>query len=104
MLRGRFIVGSVKIHYLADMETDDHIGIDPEIMGGTPCVKGTRITVYAIEARVTGGGPIEDVLADYPYITRAQIEAAVDYARRVPFEEDPEGRPWRRHKLPTAAE
>jgi uncharacterized protein (DUF433 family) len=78
------------------METDAYIGIDPEIMGGTPCVKGTRITVYVIEARITGSATVEGLLEDYPYITRADIDAAVDYACRVPFEEDTDGRPWRK--------
>ena len=79
------------------MTNDDLIHSDPEIMGGTPCIKGTRITVYSIAARVNGGEMLADVLADYPYITRAEVEAAIAYAARVPFEEHPDGRPWRQH-------
>ena len=74
------------------------IHIDPEIMGGTPCIKGTRITVYAVEARLKGGDSISSVLDDYPYITADQLLAAVEYAGRVPFEEHPDGRPWRKSK------
>ena len=82
----------------------DLILSDPAIMGGTPCIKGTRITVYAIEARRSGGETVEDILADYPYITRDAIEAAVAYAARVPFLEDPDGRPWRKVKASSRAE
>jgi uncharacterized protein (DUF433 family) len=74
----------------------DLILIDPDIMGGTPCIRGTRITVYCVAARINGGDPVEQVLEDYPYISKAEIAAAVAYAARVPFEEDPDGRPWRR--------
>ena len=74
------------------------IHIDPEIMGGTPCIKGTRITVYAVEARLKGGDSISSVLDDYPYITADQLLAAVEYAGSVPFKEHPDGRPWRKSK------
>ena len=69
--------------------TDNLILEDPEIMGGTPCIKGTRITVYAIEARIKGGDSLAGVLEDYPYITAEQVSAAVENAARVPFEEHP---------------
>ena len=82
--------------------TDDFILEDPEIMGGTPCIKGTRITVYAIEARLQGGDGVAGVLEDYPYITAAQSAAAAEYAARVPFVEDRDGRPWRKSQKQAA--
>ena len=75
---------------------------DLRIMGGTPCIKGTRITVYAIEARIKGGDGVANVLLDYPYITEAQIAAAVAYAERVPLVEHPDGRPWRKSQKQAA--
>ena len=88
---------------MSDIEThSDLIRVDPEIMGGTPCIAGTRITVYAIAARFNGGETIEELLADWPYITKAQIEASVDYAARIPFVEDLDGRPWRKSKADAA--
>ena len=82
---------------------DELILSDPEIMGGTPCIRGTRITVYAIEARLNGGESIGDLTADYPYVTAEQFRAAIAYAARVPFSEDPDGRPWRKTKARTGA-
>lgn len=82
--------------------SNDLIHIDSEIMGGTPCIKGTRITVYAIEARIKGGDGLAGVLEDYPYISAEQIEAALDYAGRIPFEEHPDGRPWRKRNRQAA--
>ncbi len=65
-------------------------------MGGTPCIRGTRITVYAVAARIAGGDSVASILSEYPNLTSAGIEAAVAYAARVPFVEDPDGRPWRK--------
>ena len=78
--------------------TDDLIRIDPEIMGGTPCLAGTRITVYAIAARL-GSETAAELMADYPYITAEQIAAAAEYAGRVAFEEAPNSRPWKNPAL-----
>lgn len=69
---------------------------DPEIMGGTPCIRGTRLTVYAVAARIEGGETVAELLEGYPpEFTEEHVRAAIEHARRVPFFEDPAGRPWR---------
>jgi len=73
---------------------DAFIVIDEDIKGGTPIIRGTRMTVYAILGRVEHGDTIEDVLADNPDLTRAAVEAAVIYARTHPLVGRPGGRPW----------
>lgn len=67
---------------------------DPEILGGTPVIRGTRLSVYAIRGRLDGGDTIEDILADYPHLTRDLIDAAAIYARSHPLVGRPGGRPW----------
>ena len=84
------------------MTSPSLIHSDPDIMGGTPCIRGTRITVYAIAARMETES-VDELLSDYPYITREGIEAAVAYAARLPFVEAPDARPWRRETLPADA-
>jgi uncharacterized protein (DUF433 family) len=69
---------------------------DPEIMGGTPCIRGTRITVYAVAARIRGGETVADLLDGYPDLGPEHVKAAIEYADRVPFVEHPDGRPWRK--------
>jgi uncharacterized protein (DUF433 family) len=77
---------------------------DPEIMGGTPCIRGTRITVYAVAGRLNGGETVADLLIDYPYLTALQLEAAREFAAHTPFQEHPDGHPWRAVKArPVAA-
>ena len=51
-----------------------------EIMGGKPVIKGTRVTVEAILRRLAEGLSVEDILKDYPYLTKQDIQAALLYA------------------------
>ena len=73
---------------------DSWITIDEEIKGGTPVIRGTRMTVYSVLGRVEHGDSIEDVLADNPDLAREAIEAAIIYARTHPLMGRPSGRPW----------
>ncbi|MBS0482999.1 MAG: DUF433 domain-containing protein [Proteobacteria bacterium] len=73
---------------------EDHIAIDPEIMGGTPVIRGTRMTVYSVLGKLAGGDTIEDILADNPHLTREAVETAALYARTHPIMGRPGGRPW----------
>lgn len=70
------------------------IELNPDIKGGTPVVKGTRISVYSIQGRIGHGDTIEDVLEDNPDLPRDAIEAALAYARANPLVGRPGGRPW----------
>jgi uncharacterized protein (DUF433 family) len=67
---------------------------DEEIQGGTPVIRGTRMTVYSVLGRVDHGDTVEDILEDNPDLERAAIEAAIAYARTHPFVAVPGGRPW----------
>jgi uncharacterized protein (DUF433 family) len=73
---------------------DTFITVDQEIMGGTPVIRGTRMTVYSVLGQIDHGDSIDDILGDNPHLTRAAIEAAVIYARTHPFVARPDGRPW----------
>ena len=50
--------------YLRDREVFIHS--DPDILGGTPVIRGTRITVYSVLGRLDGGETIDDLVEDYP--------------------------------------
>ena len=70
------------------------IVVDEEIKGGTPVIRGTRMTVYAVLGRIDHGETIDDILADNPDLTREALEAAINYARAHPLVGRPGGRPW----------
>jgi uncharacterized protein (DUF433 family) len=67
---------------------------DAAIMGGTPIIRGTRITVYSVLGRVAHGETVDDVLSDNPDLSRDIVEAAITYARTHPLMGRPGGRPW----------
>ena len=65
----------------------ERIVVNPKIMGGKPVIKGTRIPVYFILELIANGWTIDDILKEYPYLTREDVLAAVRYAARVLREE-----------------
>ena len=58
----------------------DRITQAPAVMGGKPCVRGTRVTVGAVVGLLASGRTPDDVLAAYPYLERADVDAALAYA------------------------
>ena len=62
------------------MEHLDRIIHQAGIMGGKPCVRGTRVTVGLIVGQIGAGHSIEHILADYPYLTDEDIHQALCYA------------------------
>ena len=62
------------------MSLEDRISIDPAIRGGKPCVKGTRIAVYDILEYLAGGMSEDQILEDFPALTRKDIRAALEFA------------------------
>lgn len=55
--------------------TIERISVDPNICHGQACIKGTRIPVHQIVKMLANGDAIEDLLKDYPSITREDILA-----------------------------
>lgn len=58
----------------------DRITQQPDVMGGRACIRGMRITVGMIVGQIGAGRSVEDLLADYPYLERADIMQALQYA------------------------
>ena len=63
------------------MAPNERIELDPKVCNGKPVIKGTRIPVAVILEQISEGGPWEKVLANYPELTREDIQAALLYAR-----------------------
>ena len=62
------------------MQRLERITLDPEVMGGKPCVRGLRITVGTIVGLIAAGRTIDEILAAYPYLEREDIRQALQYA------------------------
>ncbi len=63
-----------------DAEAESSIVSDPQIMDGLPTIRGTRIPVYVVLEMVEAGLSLEQILIEYPHLTRRQLQAAVHYA------------------------
>jgi uncharacterized protein (DUF433 family) len=61
----------------------ERISIKPNICNGRPVVRGTRIAVQTVLEFLAAGDSVEDVLEEYPKLTRADVQACLDYASRV---------------------
>ena len=66
---------------------------DPAVMSGAPVFKGTRVPVHQIAFEVESGATLDEILADYPSITREQTEMALLYAKAHPRTGRPAVRP-----------
>lgn len=55
---------------------------NPKIMFGKPVIKGTRITVELILEKIGSGETVDAILSSYPHLSREQILACVDFARK----------------------
>ena len=65
------------------MDYSERIFINPKVMLGKPCIKGTRITVELIIRDLSKGATIEWILDGYPHLTREDILAALAYSADV---------------------
>jgi uncharacterized protein (DUF433 family) len=54
--------------------------MDPQVMGGKPCIRNMRVTVGTLVGLMASGKTIDDVLAAYPYIERLDVLEALSYA------------------------
>lgn len=61
----------------------ERITVDPERMGGVPCIRDLRVTVSTVLGQLAAERTITQVLEDYPYLERADILAALTYASAV---------------------
>lgn len=58
----------------------ERIVLDPAIMGGKPCIRGTRVTVGTITGLLASGADVQEILQLYPYLAAEDIRAALGYA------------------------
>lgn len=61
------------------MDWRERIRIDPAICHGRPCVKGTRIWVSLVLDLLAAGDSVEEILHEYPQLTREDVLACIAY-------------------------
>lgn len=63
-----------------DNQWRSRITMEPGKRGGRPCIRGMRITVYDVLSYLAAGMTTEQILADFPYLTREDIQACLAFA------------------------
>jgi uncharacterized protein (DUF433 family) len=63
--------------------TQPRIVVDHRIMGGVPCVAGTRIPVASVVGLVANGLSVDDIRAEYPQLAAEDVQACLAYAARA---------------------
>ncbi|HEX2039787.1 MAG TPA: DUF433 domain-containing protein [Acidimicrobiales bacterium] len=58
----------------------ERISVDHRIMGGVPCIRGTRIPVATVVGMIAEGMSVEEIVADFPQLTPDDIHDALRYA------------------------
>ena len=62
---------------------DSVVQVDPEILGGTPVFRGTRVPVKNLLDYLTGGDTLYQFLGDFPTVKRHQAVAPLELAREL---------------------
>ncbi len=57
--------------------------IDPKVLAGKPIIKGTRISVEFILEILSAGMTIEEIIKEYPHLTKKDVLCALEFAKNV---------------------
>lgn len=61
---------------------------DPDILGGKPIIAGTRMSVESVLELLASGISLEEVLKEYPFLTKQDVQAALEYAAKLVAKEE----------------
>lgn len=65
----------------------ERITVDPDVMGGKPCIRGLRFPVSRLLGMLAAGQDTDSILAEYPYLESEDIKEALAYAAALAEEE-----------------
>jgi uncharacterized protein (DUF433 family) len=65
------------------VEYQNFIVRDPQICGGQPVIKGTRVTLRTILASLAEGARIEEILEDFPTLSEDDVRAVIAFAAKI---------------------
>jgi uncharacterized protein (DUF433 family) len=58
----------------------ERITVEPDKMGGVPCIRGLRIPVATVVGMIAEGMAVDEILADYPDLEAGDVRQALEYA------------------------
>jgi uncharacterized protein (DUF433 family) len=69
------------------VDYNEFITRDPEVCGGLPVIRGTRVTLRTVLASLAEGATVQEIVADFPTLTDEAVRAVIAFAA-VSAEED----------------
>ena len=75
-------------------EITEGITIDPQVMVGKPVIKGTRMPVELVLAKLAANPSLDELFLDYPELTVDQVRACLRFATRLVQDEQRSTRGW----------
>lgn len=60
------------------------ITVEPGKMGGKPCIRGLRFTVYDVASYLASGMSESEILRDFPYLEKEDFQAAYEFFASLP--------------------
>lgn len=69
-------------------EIAEHVSIDPAVMAGKPVIKGTRMPVELVLARLAANPDLDEYFLDYPELTVENIKAVLAYASTLVIQQE----------------
>ncbi len=64
---------------MAEFDWRSRVSINPNVCHGRPCIKGTRIWVSLIMDFLAGGSTVEEILQEYPQLSKEDVQACIGY-------------------------
>lgn len=71
------------------MNFQDHIVRDPQICGGEPTIRGTRVTLRTVLASLAEGNSEDEILASFPALRQESVRAVIAFAAAAAEEDLP---------------
>ncbi len=68
-------------------EWQHRVVVDPAVHHGEPCIRGTRIPVRIVVGSLADGYSADQIIAEYPQLTREDIQSSLAYAAEVLHQE-----------------
>jgi len=65
-------------------ELNPRITVEPGKMGGKPCIRGLRFTVYDLASYLASGMTEDEILKEFPYLEKADFQAVYEFFASIP--------------------
>ena len=84
LLRPISVVNEVTEARRGRREHEHALTVEPGKMGGKPCIRGLRFTVYDVASYLASGMSEDEILKDFPYLEKEDFQAVYEFFASIP--------------------